>query len=646
MEYSDFVVEVRDSTLTRLGQLKQADIGDLLVVPRETAVGSWEIVLPAYELDASGKLVEHVLCKALRQPGAGLIVTGPGGVVISGPMVESTIDTNTEDPEGTWTIIGVSDMHVLMDALAWGDPTTYDLTAQKTSNDTQTAAGETLIYSYISRNIGPTAVADRKNTRLTLATDLGRGAVQQKSPRFKNLLELVQEICAGTNLMVDIVQIGTNLEVRVTERQDLSSVIRMDVANDQLSTVKYTYSAPGATHAIVAGQGEGIERTMIMRTTTDSLAASTAFGRRIERFIDQRQTDNLTELQGAADDSLSGDGKTITAFEITPNSNLNLVYGVDWVVGAKVTVVIQGQETIANVSEVPISISSEGVFVGATVGNPSGFSWEATVDSKTQDLETRLAQLEANAESTFWGIPTGSYLYVAGRTAPTGTLKCDGASYAIASYGNLAAYLRPKIGTFTVTVASPGVFTCSGHGLVAGDRVYLTTSGALPTGLATYTVYYVIAAGLTTTTFQLSATAGGAAIVTSGSQSGTHSLWFSPYETGTVSSVNFKVPDNGDYVISGVRSGSSEFGSIGQKFGAKTHTLTEAQMPAHNHNFLYAGGEYDGWYYSQGGPLNTILFLGGSVLSGSNKTTIANKGGSQAHNNIQPTMSALLVIKI
>jgi len=78
--------------------------------------------------------------------------------------------------------------------------------------------------------------------------------------------------------------------------------------------------------------------------------------------------------------------------------------------------------------------------------------------------------------------------------------------------------------TVTVTIASPAVFTLNGHGLVAGDIVHLTTTGALPTGLAQNTGYYVISAGLTANAFELSTTLGGAAINTSGTQSGTHTL--------------------------------------------------------------------------------------------------------------------------
>lgn len=71
-----------------------------------------------------------------------------------------------------------------------------------------------------------------------------------------------------------------------------------------------------------------------------------------------------------------------------------------------------------------------------------------------------------------------------------------------------------------MTIASPGVVTWTGHTLQNGDQVVLTTSGALPTGLTAGTTYFVI--NQATNTFQLSVTAGGSAINTTGTQSSTH----------------------------------------------------------------------------------------------------------------------------
>lgn len=81
-----------------------------------------------------------------------------------------------------------------------------------------------------------------------------------------------------------------------------------------------------------------------------------------------------------------------------------------------------------------------------------------------------------------------------------------------------------SLGTFTVTIASPAVFTATGHGLIVGDRVKFTTTGALPTGLTAGTTYYVSAVP-GANTFRVSATLGGADVNTSGTQSGTHTLF-------------------------------------------------------------------------------------------------------------------------
>lgn len=76
------------------------------------------------------------------------------------------------------------------------------------------------------------------------------------------------------------------------------------------------------------------------------------------------------------------------------------------------------------------------------------------------------------------------------------------------------------ISTVTITIASPGVVSWTAHGLAAGTPIVFSTTGALPTGLTAGTVYFVLAPNAND--FTVSATSGGAAINTSGSQSGVH----------------------------------------------------------------------------------------------------------------------------
>ncbi|RVG41675.1 hypothetical protein CN224_35310, partial [Sinorhizobium meliloti] len=86
-----------------------------------------------------------------------------------------------------------------------------------------------------------------------------------------------------------------------------------------------------------------------------------------------------------------------------------------------------------------------------------------------------------------------------------------------------------KTSTVTITVATPGVISWNAHGLAAGTPVKFSTTGALPTGLTAGTTYYVVSPSAND--FQVAATPGGAAIATSGTQSGTHTATTAP--TGT-----------------------------------------------------------------------------------------------------------------
>ena len=74
----------------------------------------------------------------------------------------------------------------------------------------------------------------------------------------------------------------------------------------------------------------------------------------------------------------------------------------------------------------------------------------------------------------------------------------------------------------TISIAAPGVVTMPvGYSITNGTGITLTTTGALPGGLAVGTVYFVV--NSTGNAFNLAATVGGAAITTtSGSASGTY----------------------------------------------------------------------------------------------------------------------------
>lgn len=90
-----------------------------------------------------------------------------------------------------------------------------------------------------------------------------------------------------------------------------------------------------------------------------------------------------------------------------------------------------------------------------------------------------------------------------------------------------ALYYDVKVATsstVTITIATPGVISWAGHGLLLGQKVQLTTTGALPTGLSVNTSYYVIPIDANTVWLatSLANAAAGTKIATSGVQSGVH----------------------------------------------------------------------------------------------------------------------------
>ncbi len=84
----------------------------------------------------------------------------------------------------------------------------------------------------------------------------------------------------------------------------------------------------------------------------------------------------------------------------------------------------------------------------------------------------------------------------------------------------------------TISIASPAVITCTAHNLRVNDAIVFSTTGSLPTGITAGTVYYVLTAGITLDTFRISTKNAfteafdgeGTAVITTGSQSGVHSI--------------------------------------------------------------------------------------------------------------------------
>ena len=360
MQLSELTVEVRNSSYARVGQITAGDLVGAKFVLRFNNVGTWEVMLRG----------DSPIAGLLRAGGAGLLVTGPVGIIISGPTTSATLKQTQDDPIGIWSISGVDDTVILNERLAYPTPATADVTAQSSEYDTQSGVASTVIYGYVNRNIGPSAPVARKITSLTLTADTAIGSTVGASARFESLGQIVRKLAQIDRLGFEIMQVGSNLVFTVFQPQDLSASIRMDINNNRIQSSDYGYQAPQLTRAIVGGQGDGVARKFVEVTTSNSTAAESTWGRRIEQFVDGRSSNDTAELSDAGTSILNETGQTITALSVTPTDMDSMRYQVDWNLGDTISVVV-GSDTVTQVvQEVGISIESDGIRLIATVGYP------------------------------------------------------------------------------------------------------------------------------------------------------------------------------------------------------------------------------------------------------------------------------------
>ncbi len=79
---------------------------------------------------------------------------------------------------------------------------------------------------------------------------------------------------------------------------------------------------------------------------------------------------------------------------------------------------------------------------------------------------------------------------------------------------------RKEITSVSLASTTP-TFTVPCHPYTAGDKVIFSGGDTLPCGFTANAIYYVISAGLTTNTFQVSATSGGSSISITAAPAGT-----------------------------------------------------------------------------------------------------------------------------
>lgn len=301
--------------------------------------------------------------------------------------------------------------------------------------------------------------------------------------------------------------------------------------------------------------------------------------------------------------------------------------------------------------------------------------------------------------------PSGVTVPFAGATAPTGWTICDGSSLSKTAYQTLHKVANFQYGegaintkltrTFTA-VAATNVCTSTGHTLNNDVPVVLTSTGTLPAGLSTATIYWIVQEA--TNVFKLSATRGGTEIDITGTGSGTHT-WTQWMEadattdtlyteahglllndlvsfsstgslpTGLTALINYYVinPTADNFQVStslggaavditavGTVNGSSyiknflvpntkqrvvvgkdsgTFATQGATGGEETHALSTAELASHAHTIAARTGG------------SAVANVNAGYNTGSMTPSTNNAGSGTAHNNLQPYIVLPSIIK-
>lgn len=606
---TDVLVEVRDKSLARKGTITPKYL-KLKATLRWCNVGEWEITLPG----------NHPMVPHLSADGSGIVVSLYGAPHFSGPTSKPKRKRDRQNPDGTFTFSGVTDEILLADALAYPQPSNSNVATQNQSNDVRSGKIETLMYAYVSRNIGPLAPAGRRRgmrTAITTGADLARGATAQKSPRFQNLLELEQELALlSGSLGFRMVQIGDDIVFEVVEITDRTDLVRLDIQNGTITSEEVERTGPTITYAIVAGQGAGTDRQIIARTTADSVSAEADWGRPIERFIDQRDTNVTSELEQSGDEALFESGFTATAVKVVPSDNQTMRYAIDWREGDLITVVVNGQETSTTVTAAAMIVDDKVCAVGAAIGDVTGFDKDAALTERVEDIDKRVSRIERTAEIDdtlfvpaladpnadrilFWDDSAGAYawLSVAAPLSIAGTTLSVDAMTAAATTAAIAAAVAAAVPAGTISATGVAAAP-AGYLLCDGQAVSRTTYAALFTAIGTQ---FGVGNGSTT----------------------------------------FNVPNLKGRVIVGVDAAQTEFDVRGETGGAKTHTHTLTQVIAAIWvGFWKTRGIGTNWTATNTGGLSAPAGSGSVTSSGA-----AVEGTTDAGSTLQPYMALNYIIK-
>lgn len=165
---------------------------------------------------------------------------------------------------------------------------------------------ETVVKTLVSWNAGPTAVAARVLPNLVIEADQARGQLVSAQARYQALSDMLEEVLTfdGGGYQIVYVPGPANMHrFEYISPVDRSQTVFLDLEFESVSMQQWIESDIDMRDSLyVAGQGEGVNRTIINRYLGG--VARTGLNRR-EAFVDARDLNTAAALEDRGDSLLA-----------------------------------------------------------------------------------------------------------------------------------------------------------------------------------------------------------------------------------------------------------------------------------------------------------------------------------------------------
>lgn len=405
----EYRIIVRDRQLAPIGQVD--DYIELTAVLQHCDVGQWTLKINADRPNAK-----------LFQPGCGIVVYREGVTrpIFSGPVqgIQKYWTVDTDSGAGALFITGADDNLSVASRVVFPDPA-HSADQQTRENEAASDRDASWALEYlISQNAGSAALPDRRPFGYSTPDGSKRpydkwGSRTAYSHRFDNLRDAVRPLADAGGLgwrnVYDPESRSIKLEVWRVE--DRTATVRFSPELGNLKEYVYSMTAPKATRAIVAAQGEGRERYIKSYVDKD---AERYWGLAAETFVDardiplKRSKDGTPMLSKEVDSGTTAQTALATMdqrgrealnqnkadgnLQLYPLDTPSCTFGVHWWIGDKVSCYVDGSVHQDLVRQVKISDSAEGSTITPSIGQ-QGTSDPRNVFGEIKALWRKVNQL-------------------------------------------------------------------------------------------------------------------------------------------------------------------------------------------------------------------------------------------------------------